>query len=119
MATLRPPEGWRRGGIVLLRRFTPFALATFATTICFGILEGLTNVGTISALTGTAYGRVLLIKAGCVALMIPLSLVAWRLHRPRLRVEASLAVAVVAAAALLASFPRLLRAPRRGVEMFD
>lgn len=105
MATLRPPDGWRHGGGALLSRFTPFALAAFATTIGFGILEGLANVATVPALTGTPYGRVLLVKAGVVLLMIPLSLLAWRRRRPRLRVEAGLAVGVVAAAALLASFP--------------
>jgi hypothetical protein len=40
-----------------------------------------------------------------VALMLPLSAMAWRLKRPHLRIEASLAVGVVAAAALLSSFP--------------
>ncbi len=114
MATLRPPDGWRRGGIALLTRFTPWALGTFTITIGFGILQGVGNVGSVAALTGTAYGRVLLVKAGCVLLMIPLSLLAWRLRRPRLRIEGSVALAVVAAAALLASFPVPSRAQAAG-----
>ncbi|MEO8898257.1 MAG: copper resistance protein CopC [Candidatus Dormibacter sp.] len=105
MTTLRPPGGWRRGGVALLSRFTPWALASFTITIALGVVQSLSNVGTVSALTGTAYGRVLLAKATAVLLMIPLSLLAWRLRRPRLRIEGSLALAVVAAAALLASFP--------------
>ena len=114
MATLRPPEGWRRGGVALLARFTPWALATFTLTIAFGILQGLGNVGSLAALTGTAYGRVLLVKAGCVLLMVPLSLLAWRLRRPRLRAEGGVALAVIAAAALLASFPVPSRALAAG-----
>jgi hypothetical protein len=37
--------------------------------------------------------------------MLPLSLMAWRLRRPHVRVEAGVAVCVIGAAALLASFP--------------
>ena len=44
-------------------------------------------------------------KAGLIALMLPLSAVAWRLRRPRFRFEGTLAVLVVAAAAILAAFP--------------
>ena len=114
MATLRPPEGWRAGGIPLLRRFTPWALGAFATTVALGGIQAVLNLGSWSALTGTEYGQTLIIKASLVLLMIPLSLIAWRLRRPRLRIEGGIAVAVIAAAALLASSPvpaRLSAAP--------
>lgn len=106
LALVRPPGGWRSvEARVLLARFTPVALAAFGTTVVAGGLEALTQLGSIQALFGTAYGRVLLVKMALVALMLPLSAVAWRLKRPHLRVEAALAAGVVAAAALLSSFP--------------
>ncbi|HVC42794.1 MAG TPA: copper resistance protein CopC [Candidatus Saccharimonadales bacterium] len=106
LAVLRPPGGWRSSGArVLLARFTPVALGAFAATVVAGGLEAITQLGSIQALFGTAYGRVLLVKMALVALMLPLSAMAWRLKRPHVRVEAALAAGVVAAAALLASFP--------------
>ena len=106
LALVRPPGGWRSvEARVLLARFTPVALAAFGTTVVAGGLEAITQLGSIQALFGTAYGRVLLVKMALVALMLPLSAVAWRLKRPHLRVEAALAAGVVAAAALLSSFP--------------
>jgi copper transport protein len=106
LALVHPPGGWRSPAArVLLARFTPVALAAFGTTVVAGGLEAITQLGSISALFGTAYGRVLLVKMALVALMLPLSAMAWRLKRPHLRIEASLAVGVVAAAALLSSFP--------------
>ncbi|MFZ0180383.1 MAG: copper resistance protein CopC [Candidatus Dormiibacterota bacterium] len=106
LAVVRPPGGWRSDDARrLLARFTPFALGAFATTVVAGGLEAITQLGSIQALFGTAYGRVLLVKMALVALMLPLSAMAWRLKRPRVRIEAALAAGVIAAAALLASFP--------------
>jgi copper transport protein len=106
LAVLRPPGGWRSGEArVLLARFTPVALGAFAATVVAGGLEAIAQLGSIQALFGTAYGRVLLVKMALVALMLPLSAMAWRLKRPHVRVEAVLAAGVIAAAALLASFP--------------
>jgi copper transport protein len=106
LALVHPPGGWRSAEArVLLARFTPVALAAFGATVVAGGLEAITQLGSIQALFGTAYGRVLLVKMALVALMLPLSAMAWRLKRPHLRIEAALAVGVVAAAALLSSFP--------------
>ncbi len=106
LAAVRPPGGWRSTEArPLLNRFTPVALAAFAATVVAGGLEAITQLGSIQALFNTAYGRVLLVKMVLVACMLPLSAMAWRLKRPRVRVEAALAAGVVAAAALLASFP--------------
>ena len=106
LAVLRPPGGWRSTEArVLLARFTPVALGAFAATVVAGGLEAITQLGSIQALFDTAYGRVLLVKMALVALMLPLSAMAWRLKRPHVRVEAALAAGVVAAAALLSSFP--------------
>ena len=106
LAVVRPPGGWRSADArLLLGRFTPVALAAFGTTVIAGGLEAIEQLGSLQALFGTDYGRVLLAKMALVACMLPLSLVAWRLRRPHVRVEASIAVCVVGAAALLASFP--------------
>ena len=106
LALVHPPGGWRSSeGRVLLARFTPVALAAFGVTVVAGGLEAITQLGSIQALFGTAYGRVLLVKMALIALMLPLSAMAWRLKRPHLRIEAALAVGVIAAAALLSSFP--------------
>jgi copper transport protein len=106
LAMLRPPGGWRSTEARrLLGRFTPVALAAFGTTVVAGGLEAIEQLGSFQALFGTDYGRVLIAKMALVACMLPLSLMAWRLGRPRVRIEASIAICVVAAAALLASFP--------------
>jgi copper transport protein len=106
LAMLRPPGGWRSTEArELIGRFTPVALAAFATTVVAGGFEAVQQLGSLQSLFGTDYGRVLIAKMALVACMLPLSLMAWRLGRPRVRIEASIAICVVAAAALLASFP--------------
>ena len=106
LATQRPPGGWRSpDGRALLVRFSPPALTAFTVTVGFGAIQAIQELGTVHALVGSSYGRVLLVKIGLVAVMVPLSLVAWRLRRPHLRFEGTLAIAVVAAAAILAAFP--------------
>ena len=106
LALTRPPGGWRSvGGRALLSRFTPPALVGFAVTVVGGGLQAVGQLGSLEALTGTAYGRVLLAKIGLVGLMLPLSLLAWRWRRLHLRSESAIAALVVAAAALLAAFP--------------
>jgi copper transport protein len=106
LAVLRPPEGWRSAEARrLIGRFTPAALAAFAATVIAGGLEAIEQLGSLQSLFGTDYGRVLLAKMALVACMLPLSLMAWRLGRPHVRVEAGIAACVIGAAALLASFP--------------
>jgi copper transport protein len=106
LALVRPPGGWRSPDARrLIGRFTPFALAAFGTTVVAGGVEAILQLGSLQSLFGTDYGRVLLAKMALVACMLPLSLMAWRLRRPHIRIEASIAICVVGAAALLASFP--------------
>jgi copper transport protein len=103
---LRPPGGWRGPEArALLVRFSPPALTAFAVTVGFGAIQALQELRTVRALTGSRYGQVLLAKIALVGLMVPLSVVAWRLRRPHFRFEGTLAVLVVAAAAILAAFP--------------
>jgi len=106
MATQRPPDGWRsESGRALLVRFSPPALTAFTVTVGFGAIQAIQELGIAHALVGSSYGQVLLVKIGLVGSMIPLSVVAWRLRSPHLRFEGTLAVAVVAAAAILAAYP--------------
>ena len=106
LAALRPPGGWRSADArTLITRFTPVALVAFAVTVVAGGLEAIEQLGSLQSLFGTDYGRVLLAKMALVACMLPLSVMAWRLRRPHVRVEAGIAACVIGAAALLASFP--------------
>ncbi len=106
LATQRPPGGWRSPAArELLVRFSPPAVTAFTVTVGFGAIQAIQELGTVHALVGSSYGQVLLVKIGLVALMLPLSFVAWRLRRPHFRFEGTLAVAVVAAAAVLAAYP--------------
>ncbi|MDP8957428.1 MAG: copper resistance protein CopC/CopD [Actinomycetota bacterium] len=106
LAGLRPPGGWRGPeGRLLLRRFSPVALAAFLATVGFGTVQALQELGELRQVVTSSYGRVLLLKVGLVALMVPFSLRAWRLERPIIRGEAVAAVLVIGAAALLAAYP--------------
>lgn len=106
LALERPPGGWRSSaGRELLVRFSPPALAAFTVTVGFGAIQAVQELGTARALLGSSYGEVLMVKAGLVGAMVPLSVAAWRLRRPHLRSEATLAVVAAAAAAVLAAFP--------------
>jgi hypothetical protein len=96
----------------MLDRFSPIAITAFLSTAGLGVIQALRLVPSVSSLTGTPYGRVLIVKAGLVAAMLPLSLLAWR-RKIAPRAEAGLAVLVVGAAALLSAFP-LPPAPSAG-----
>jgi copper transport protein len=108
----------------VLARFGRVALPAFVLVASTGLTNALVQLGNVSALWETAYGRVLAVKIGLVgAIALASYLHALRL-RPRLlaanphpeqrlerrhwrllRTEPVLAVGVVAAAALLAVFP--------------
>lgn len=106
LAVQRPPDGWRaREGRRLLARFSPVAVAAFAVTAATGVLQGTEELNGPGDLVATAYGQVLGLKALAVLAMVPLSVLAWRRLLPKPRLEAALALAVVAASALLAAFP--------------
>jgi copper transport protein len=106
LATLRPPGGWLGPEArKLLSRFTPVALVAFPLTIGTGLLRALSEVGSVQALLGTAYGLVLGVKAAAVLVMLPLSLLAWRRWLPSPRLEALVVAGVVGTTALLAAFP--------------
>ncbi|MDP9225888.1 MAG: copper resistance protein CopC/CopD [Actinomycetota bacterium] len=106
LALQRPPGGWSsEQGRALLDRFTPAALAGFAVTALAGLARGVQEVGSLHELFASSYGVTLLTKSLLVALMVPLSVLAWRRRLVVPRLESGLAIGVVAAAVLLAAYP--------------
>jgi copper transport protein len=106
LALQRPPGGWLGAEArPLLDRFTPPALLAFGVTAATGSLRGLQELGALGRLIDSSYGNVLLIKVLLVVAMIQLSLIAWRRVAVAPRFEATVAVAAVGAAALLAAYP--------------
>ncbi|HVC76489.1 MAG TPA: copper resistance protein CopC [Candidatus Micrarchaeaceae archaeon] len=106
LATLRPPGGWRgEQGLKLLRRFSWVALPAFGLTVVMGVLRATEELSNVRDLINSTYGEVLDVKVLAIAAMLPLSFIAWRRRRPRPRAEGLIAVVVIAATALLSSFP--------------
>jgi putative copper export protein len=105
LATLQPPGGWRGPEArSLLDRFAGVALIAFAITALSGVLRATEQLHGIGDLWATSYGIVLVLKAVGVGIMLLLSL-AWRRGLPVARLEAGMAVLVVAATAVLAAYP--------------
>lgn len=106
LALVRPPQGWRTGeGRDLIDRFSPVALVSFLATIATGTVRGFEELSSPADLVRTAYGQVLLLKIAAVLVMVQLSLLAWRRLVGSPRAEAMIAVVVIGAAGLLATFP--------------
>ena len=106
LATIRPPGGWLSlDARALLGRFTPVALVAFSVTALTGLIQAIEELSSPLDLLESAYGNVLAVKVFEIGLMLHLSLLAWRRLHPRPRVEATIAVIVISASALLAAFP--------------
>lgn len=106
MAVHRPPGGWRGDlGRGLAREFTPIALSAFAATALLGLVRGVQELAHPSDLWTTAYGQVLWAKTSLVAVMMGLSLLAWRRTRQQAGGEGVVAAVVVLLAAVLVAFP--------------
>jgi putative copper export protein len=106
LATLNPPGGWRAAEArALLDRFGRVALLAFVVTAMTGVLRASDQVHELSGLWTTSYGAVLSLKTAGVAIMLVLSVLAWRRGLPVARAESAMAVVVIAATAILASFP--------------
>ena len=106
MATLRPPGGW--GGDSarsLLERFGRVAVLAFGVTALTGALRATEELRGFDDLWTKSYGVVLSIKTVGVLAMVVLSALTWG-RRLRLgRAESAFALAVLAATAILATFP--------------
>lgn len=68
----------------MVESFSPMALAFASVLAVTGIIAAVLRVGTWSALTTSAYGRLLLIKVGLVLLVLLAGAYNWRRMRPRL-----------------------------------
>jgi copper transport protein len=62
----------------LVRDFSPIALTSAGVVAVSGVIAAWTYVGSWPALWGTAYGRVLLVKLGGVALVASCGALNWR-----------------------------------------
>lgn len=68
----------------LIVAFTPVALTGAAITGLSGVATAWQTVGSLSAITGTPYGRTLLLKLGCLVGVAALGAYNWRVVQPRL-----------------------------------
>lgn len=73
----------------LVNAYSPMALAGVGTAILAGLIMAYGYVGTIPALWTTDYGRVLLVKTGCLAVTAGIGAYNWRRVRPALGTSAA------------------------------
>lgn len=79
-AELPLPAG--RASAALVNAFSPVALVSGALVVLTGAAQGALQLGSFDALTGSTYGRVLLIKVAAVALALGAGAFSWRRVRP-------------------------------------
>ena len=68
----------------LVASFSPLALTGAALTAVSGVVAAWQTVGSVGALTGTPYGRTLLLKLGCLVGVAAIGAYNWRVVQPRL-----------------------------------
>ena len=106
LAVTRPPGGWLgRDGRALLNRFSSVALIAFAITALTGLIQATEELSGPADLLTSSYGNVLGAKMLAIGAMVTLSFLAWRRIRAWPTAEAVVALLVIGASALLASFP--------------
>ena len=106
LASLRPPAGWNgEEGRLLLARFGRVALPAFAITALTGVLRATEELSGLNDLWSTSYGLILSAKSAGVLAMVVLSALVWRRGVALARVEAVVALVVLAATAALAAYP--------------
>jgi putative copper export protein len=106
LAAVRPPGGWNgEEGRALLLRFGRVALIAFAITAMTGVVAAASALSFVSDLWTTPYGVVLSTKSAGVLVMLVLSALAWRRGVGLVRLEARVAILVLAATAVLAASP--------------
>jgi copper resistance protein D len=74
-------------------RFSTLGIASVATLVATGLVNSWYLVGSIEALTGTGYGRLLLIKLALFVLMVGIAAFNWSQLTPRLTQNADLGAA--------------------------
>lgn len=93
----------RRMRLLILRRFSPIALPSAATVVAAGLVASWFYVGVVSNLWTTAYGRLLVLKAGLVVGVSVCGYVNWRRLRKLHEESGSSALIVVLEATLAAA----------------
>jgi putative copper resistance protein D len=89
-------RGWRtsvadrHGSLLptLVPIFSPIAIASVGTLLVTGVVASWVQLGSVGDLVGTAYGRLLTLKVGVVAMVLYLGAVNWRRLTPHLGAEA-------------------------------
>lgn len=87
-AWLGPADGRVRRVTAVIASFSPIALTGAALTALSGMISGWQTVGTFSALTGTEYGRTLLVKLCCLGGVAALGAFNWKVVQPKLEAGA-------------------------------
>jgi copper transport protein len=80
---LEPPDRTRLLA-ACLRRFSPLALASVATLLATGIFQSIVHLESLGDLTGSAFGRAILVKAALLIVLITLGALNMRSNRPAL-----------------------------------
>jgi copper transport protein len=122
---LEPPDRTRLLA-ACLRRFSPLALASVAVLLASGTYQSILYLDSLGDLTGSAFGRAILVKIGLVVGLIALGALNLRRNRPELeriaaeggppggagrllrravQAEVALMVVVLAVTAALTSYP--------------
>ncbi|MGA3236309.1 MAG: CopD family protein [Bryobacteraceae bacterium] len=92
----------RRMRLLILRRFSPIALPSAATVVAAGLVASWFYVGAVSNLWTTAYGRLLVLKAGLVVGISACGYVNWR-HVRKLHEKSASSASIVVLEATLAA----------------
>jgi copper transport protein len=114
---LRTDDGFAKVA-VLVRTFSPFALAMAGIAVFTGTVNALVHIGAVSELWSTSYGRVLALKVGVVLLTLTIGAYNWKVVKPGLgtevatadlrrsaRTEIAMAVIIVIITAVLVATP--------------
>ena len=99
-----------------VQRFSSIAVVAIATVVVSGTIQGVRQVGSLDALTGTPYGKLLIWKLVGVAAVLAVAAVARQATHGRLSLATPLAGASVGAAAADDGFDRARLRKAIGVE---
>jgi putative copper export protein len=88
----------------MVHAFSPMALSFAGALTLTGIIAAVLHLGTWSALTGSDYGRILLIKTGVLVLVVAVAAYNWRRLRPAIDADRVGTLRRTAGAELLLAF---------------
>jgi len=103
---------------VMIRVFSPLALICGATVVATGVVASILHLESFSAFWTSQYGKVLIVKLACVALLFAVGAWNWRRVKPNLggdegvkalrfsaKIELSVAATVLIVTAFLVALP--------------